>query len=532
MYGEQSDAPEGRLKPKDSDAAEPFDVHFSTGHLNADIEGRSVRGGAVTLIGQAVRFLVQLLSTAVLARLLTPQDYGLFAMIVTVTVFVTSFKDMGLSLATVQKAHINHAQVSTLFWVNVLVGLVLMCALDALAPAIACFYKDERLIGITFAMAASFLLVGLTVQHQALLRRQMRFKAIVVIDILSFSIGTAVGIGLAWAGAGYWALIVTQLVTAFIALMAVWIACRWRPGAPVRGSGVRSMLAFGGHLTFFGIINYFSRNLDNVLIGAYWGPQLLGLYSRAYSLLLLPMGQIVAPITAVAMPALSRLQDEPERFRHLYVKAVKMIAYATMPIVAAMCVLSREVVQVFLGDQWLEAAPIFQILALAAIWQPVCITTGWIYTSLNETRRMARWGLISAPVIILSFFVGLPWGPKGVAACYALATWILVYPFFAFAARCSSVKARDVFSNVYRPFALSLVVGLAMYAAGFPLEGARPLWVIACALASGSVVFALAARFCRPVRLDILEAIEIGRDVFGGRRNQKPAQDASAPSPQ
>ena len=295
---------------------------FDTEYLKADLKGRSVRGGAVTMAGQGVRFFLQMGSTVVLARLLTPQDFGLIAMVTAVTGFVMMFKDMGLSMATVQRAEVNHAQISTLFWINVTLSLGVMLVTAALAPAIAWFYGEPRLTWITLALAGAFIFGGLTIQHQALLRRNMRFGTLALIGIISMVMGIVAAIIAAWYGAGYWALVIMQLAGAITGAIAVWVVCGWRPGLPVRRSGVREMLAFGGNLTGFNVINYFARNADNLLIGKFWGSGPLGLYSKAYGLLMLPLRQINAPLSAVAIPALSRLKDEPERYRNYYIKAV------------------------------------------------------------------------------------------------------------------------------------------------------------------------------------------------------------------
>ncbi len=488
--------------------------YFDTDHLKTDLKNLSIRGGAVTITGQGVKFLLQIGSTAMLARLLTPQDFGLIAMVSAITGFILIFKDMGLSMATVQKAEITHEQISTLFWVNVALSLTVMLITFALSPVIAWFYNDPRLIWITLILAFGFVFGGLTVQHQAILKRQMRFTALVIIDVVSMLIGIAIAVISAWNGMKYWSLVFMQLATVLSVMLGTWFSCNWRPGIPVKRSGVCEMLAFGGNLTGFGVINYFARNLDNILIGQYWGAQPLGLYSKAYSLLLLPIGQIVAPVSSVAIPALSRLQDDPRRYRNYYLKAIKMIAYVSMPLITGMSVLSEEIVGLVLGEQWHDSVVIFQILSFNAIWHPVCSTVGWIYVSLNQTRRMAVWGFISCPMIILSFFIGLPWGVKSVALCYTICVCLLVYPIFAFALKYSPITVKDVFSNIYRPFMLAAIVGLGMFAARIALCCMEPIWVILGTLASGGLIILTSAHLWNLIGADISEIIEIGKLVI------------------
>ena len=235
-------------------------IFFDTEYLRADLKGRSIRGGAATISAQGVKFLLHTGSIVILARLLTPGDFGLIAMVATVTNFVRMFKDMGLSTATVQRAEINHAQISTLFWVNTAIGVTLAVLTAALAPAIAWFYGEPRLTVVTIVLAGTFIFSGLTIQHQALLRRHMCFVKLGVIEVAGLLVGVATAIVAAWRGAGYWSLIFMQLSVTGTIAVGVWAASGWRPGWPRRRAGSRSMLAFGRNITGFHIINYFARN--------------------------------------------------------------------------------------------------------------------------------------------------------------------------------------------------------------------------------------------------------------------------------
>jgi len=211
---------------------------FETEHLKLDLKGRSVRGGAATLAGQGGRFLIQMVSTVVLARLLTPADFGLIAMVTAVTGFAEFFKDLGLSMATVQKAEVTHEQVSVLFWVNVAMSVLIALITAALGPVIAWFYGDPRLATVTVALSLAFVFGGLTVQHQALLRRQMRFTALAIIPVIAMAAAVMAAIIAGSLGAGYWALVIMELTRAATSAAAVWLVCRWWPGLPTRGAGV------------------------------------------------------------------------------------------------------------------------------------------------------------------------------------------------------------------------------------------------------------------------------------------------------
>ena len=437
---------------------------FDTEHLKTDLKGRSVRGGAVTMAGQGARFFLGMGSTVVLARLLTPQDFGLIAMVTAVTGFVMMFKDMGLSMATVQKAEINNGQISTLFWINVLLSLCVMLVTAALAPVIAWFYGEPRLTWITLALASAFIFGGLTVQHQALLRRNMRFGTLALIGIIGQLAGIVAAIIAAFYGAGYWSLVIMQLAATIAGAIAVWLACGWRPGLPVRRSGVRAMLAFGGNLTGFNFINYFARNLDNVLIGKFWGSGSLGLYSKAYSLLMLPLQQINSPLSAVAVPVLSRLQKEPTKFRSYYRKGLTLATMFAMPIVVFLFVVADKAILIVLGEQWTGAVPIFRALGIAAL---VGTTggpgSGWVYMTLGNVRRQFFVSIVSTGLLVIGFVIGLRWGPIGVATAFSIHAVAWRLPSILICYWRTFLKLTDFLSALWRPVAASIIAGICLF---------------------------------------------------------------------
>lgn len=438
--------------------------YFRTDHLKADLKGRSVRGGAVTLTAQACKLTLTLSSNIILARLLNPADYGLVGMVTAVIGLISLFKDMGLSMATVQKAEINHQQVSTLFWVNLLVSMSITILALILAPVIAWFYNEPRLTLITFALTIGFILGGLTIQHQALLNRQMRFTSLAVIDVTANAMGIIAAIIAATNGLGYWSLIIMQLVIPFVNMIGVWLMCEWRPGKPSLNSGIRSMLVFGGNVTGFSFINYIARNIDNVLIGKYWGAQQLGFYAKAYQLLLLPLNQINAPVGAVAIPTLSRLVDSPENYKQAYLKILRTLSILTLPLVAFMIATSDWLVELLLGSQWSQASSIFSLLGIVALAQPVTNTVGWLFISQGRTHHMLQSGAICGLLSILSIIAGLPWGATGVAAFYSISGLVIRTPILLwFAGKEGTVKLKDIGYTLVPQFAISLVGMMAVF---------------------------------------------------------------------
>jgi O-antigen/teichoic acid export membrane protein len=430
------------------DAAPAGQDLFATDHLEHNLKSRSVRGGIVTVAAQAMKFILRVVSTAILARLVTPEEFGLVAMTGIISGFVGLLASTGLGQATVQRDRITHAQISALFWVNCALGAVVAAIVVALAPGIAWFYGDARLAPISWVLAIPFLLGGASVQHGALLRRQMHFKALAGIELGSMVTGIAVAIWMAVAGLGYWALVAKVVAEAGATLLGVWIVCGWRPGLPRRGSGVRSLLGFGADVLTFNVANYFTRNADNLLIGWRWGAAPLGIYEKAYSLLLLPIQQINSPISAVVIPALSRAQMNSRLFREIFLSTLELVTSVSVPMVFLSAALSEPLVRVWLGPTWLPVADLFEYLALAGLLSALGNVNGWLLISTGRTKRYRSQALAIAPCMLLAFWLGLPHGAPGVAVAYSGLSLVL-FPFmWIWTVRGTSIRPRDLAGTI------------------------------------------------------------------------------------
>jgi O-antigen/teichoic acid export membrane protein len=442
----------------------------ATGYLIADIGARSVYGAAITLSSQIVRFLLGMGSTMVLARLLTPTDFGLVAMVTAVTGFVAMFKDSGLSMATVQRPHVTYEQVSTLFWINVAISGVLMLVVAALAIPIARFYGESQLVLVTLAISGTFILGGLTVQHMALLQRQMRFGALAAKDLSALAASITVGILLALRGFGYWALVAMMAVQAAAEMLLAWMLSGWRPGLPKRGSGVRPMLAFGGFLSGTHFLVYLRRHLDNVLIGALWGGGPLGLYTKAYSLLMLPITQVSGPIKAVIVPALCRLHGDSKRYSEYHYNAVFLVGFITIPLVGFVFIAAEDLVATILGAQWHAAVPIFLALAPAGLVSALKDTASWTFVSSGRTDRAFRAEIVGSIMVVTGIVLGLHWGPVGVASGFSLA-YCLYLPFLiTYSYRGTPLRVGTLLRSVWPLFAgMLFACGAALWFSGLPL---------------------------------------------------------------
>lgn len=432
----------------DESAARLEHQHLRTEHLLPNIGKRAVSGGFVTVTAQVAKFLLNFAAAAVLARLLNPREFGLVGMVLGVTGLVGIFRELGLSTATVQRETITQQQVSNLFWINVGVSGLLSLLSMALAPLVAWFYRDPRVTGIMLAMSFTFLLTGSTVQHCALLTRQMRFRALAIIEVSALLIGFSTACLLAWRGFGYWALVAQQLAYAATYLILTWFTSGWRPGMPRRNSGVRPMLSFGAHLTIADLVGRLSLNTDNILLGRFYGAEPLGLYTRANVLLARPLEQVLTPISSVLIPVLSRLQSDPARYRRTLMRAYSMFALVVFPFAAMCLALARPIVLVVLGPKWERVTPLFGAFALVAISSPLSAVISWMFESQGRGRDQLRTYTAAGAITVGAYVVGLHWGPFGIVMALAVASLLIRMPIvYYLVGRSGPVRTADLWSG-------------------------------------------------------------------------------------
>jgi len=403
---------------------------------------------------QGIRALGMLVTTMIVARIIAPSDYGVLAMSGPVLAFVALFQDLGLSAATVQAKEIRDEQSSTIFWVNVAVSLFIAALLVIVSPAISGFYGDERVGRVTAASAGLVLLASLGIQHTALLNRHMRYRQIATIIVSGVVTSALATIALAYLLRDYWALFLGALAGSIVQLVLTWSASEWRPGARASWGETRALINFGTYVAAFNLLNFLSRNADNILIGRYWGAAQLGLYDRSYRLMFAPIKHVNSPLGRVVLPVLSRLREEPERYRAAYLFNLRALLLVTVPAAALAASASEQVILVLLGPAWSAAVPIFFWLALGMLFQPFGNSTGWLFQSSGRGKAFAQWGLVSSVITVASFIIGLPWGAVGVAMAYVIGVMIRMPFLWTWASKDTPVRGSDIAMTVL-PFAIT-----------------------------------------------------------------------------
>ncbi len=454
----------------------------------------------------------------VLARLLGPEDFGLAAMALATVGILSRVKDAGLFTAAIQSRQITQAQATMLFWVSAALAATTALVTLGLAPGVGWFFHEARLVPVVAALALVPLLDGTSRQVEAVMNRQMRFGAIALMDTGALATGVAAALALAWTGAGYWALIVQELLYSAVYACAVWTVCRWRPGRPVRDSGVGPMISFGLNVTGGRILNYLAMNLDTVFVGRVRGPQQAGVYDRAYRILTIPSTLLNQPLSGVAVPALSRLQADGERYRVFYRNWIQIVFALTMPIVVFLFVDAERAILTILGDRWIGIAPIYRALAPAAFIGRFNVVTDWLYLTTGRTDRQLRWNAFLLVPMVAAYAVGAGWGAFGVAAAHSLVICTLWYPGVAYCCRTTPVRPRDVLAVMVLPAAASTVAGLVLLTilTALPATSNVALRFVLDALLYGTVYIAAWAA-SSPGRRQLTAFIALGRQALAAK---------------
>ena len=468
--------------------------HWSFSRKNLDqLKGDSVRGGVVTVLSEGFRFVLQTGSMIVIARLLSPGEYGVYNEVLALTGVVLLFKDAGLSMATVQREEITHDEVSTLFWINVGLGVVLSIIIAVAAPILVLIYKEPRLFWVTIASGLAFLISGLGMQHGALLQRAMRYTTMARISVYSLLVSSVVGIGMALAGFSYWSLVGMTLASTIFGTVASFLSIPWIPGLPKRGTGILSMLHFGGTITLNNLIVYLAYNLvPNIVLGRFCGGvEVVGLYGRAYQLVNLPMQQLNNAIYKVAFPALSRIQNDSERVCRSFLAGYSVLLSINVPITVFTALFAEEIIHIMLGEKWLHAAPVLKLLTPAILGFALVNPLGWFMMATGLAKRSLQIAYLVAPVVIIGVLAGAPFGLDGVATGFSAGVIALVIPIVIWALHGTAISLRDYWNTVKQPLLSGLVAGICGW--GLKHFMGSGLHAIPALLIGASVVFGVYA---------------------------------------
>jgi PST family polysaccharide transporter len=417
----------------------------------------AVRGAGATVLSGGLTLAIQFVGTIVLARLLTPKDFGVVAVVTTFSLILANFGLNGFTEAVLQREEMNHDLASNLFWITVGAGLLLTVGFGSAGSLLAWFYREPLAKPVSGGLSLTILFNSLSVLHLALLRRAMRFSAVSFLDVLAKMGSLAGSIVAAWLGWGYWALVAGAVLLPFAQMTGGWYLCRWLPGLPKRVRGTAAMVRFA--LNVYGCfgVNYCSRNLDNFLVGWRLGAPALGFYKRAYDLFALTAGQLSGALTNVAVSALSRFNPRSAEYRETLTGAVSIIAFVGMGLSGVFTLLGRDLIRLLFGPRWAPTGEIFTYFGPGVGIVTVYYISGWIHLSIGRPGRWFRWNLVEITVMCVAFLVALHWGPTGMALAWTTSFWLLTIPGFWYAGVPINLGMRPLLNAAWRYVAAALL---------------------------------------------------------------------------
>jgi O-antigen/teichoic acid export membrane protein len=465
--------------------------------------GRLAGGGRALFLAQGVKFAVRAASAMTLARLLLPEDYGLFGMAGAVYGLLSIVRDLGTG-AAVQQAGLTRERFDGLCRFGLLGGLVLGGICAAAGPAAARFFEEPRLPALLVGLAACFPLAGAATPLQSLLYREQRIAVAAKIDAASLAAGCAAAIAAAFAGAGAWALVVMAVATELAALALVWRNSTWLPRRPQGASSWRELLTFGAHLSGHGVAGYFTRNIDQIIVGRAAGAATLGLYGRGVQATTLPMQFAVAPFTGWIIAMLARVQTEADTYRAFFRSALNGLAHLTLPL-AAVCIAAPDIsVTLLYGAKWSAASPVVRWLGLGLATQPWWFAYMWLLISVGRTRRLFGLSSLAFAIFLTATLVARHSGITGMAVAVAAASVATAITTLAFSLGVTPVRAADVASASWRPCVLHGILTVVLILTGRLLVS-RPLPIAAIGLlAAGLAYLAVALAVWPAVRRECL----------------------------
>lgn len=435
--------------------------------------------------------LSRAVTALLLARLLSPHDYGVAGMVLVASGLVLVFADLAFGSALIQREQLTEVDRSTIFWANIAGGLLFTLAGFALAGPVAAFYHTPAVKPLFEAFSATFFVTALSATHSALLTREMNFRSLELRQLLSYVIGAVVGITLAARGAGAWAIVSQQIAIAVASTILLSAFAPWRPRLVFSLTSLRSMAGFSGRLFVSRILFYLNRNVDNILVGRYLGSAALGFYTLAYNVMLLPFNQIASPIQDVLYPAFARMQDDPERIGRGWLRVNRVIAAISMPALLGLIVVAPDFIPLALGERWRPAVPVVQILCWVGLLQSLQRLNSSILAARDRTQALMRYSVVVLVVSVIAFICGLPWGVAGVAAAYAISS-TLVEPYYTLLTlRSLRMSIRTFLTSLRGVTAASLLMAGAVLAvrAALVSTGVPPGLRLAICVAVGAVVY-------------------------------------------
>jgi len=465
-----------------------------------DFKEKTVSGLSWAFASRIARQGVSFAITVILARLLTPKDFGLMGMAFVFIGFTTAFSDMGISAALIHKQYTDERHLSSAFWLNIAAGIILTIGLIIFSGAIAGFYRQPELKKLLVILSCNYLLASFTIVQQAILTKEMNFKALAVRDMAAVIAAGATGIYLAFRGFGVESLVYQLLVSSLVNGVSLWVLSKWRPKFLFSPKAIKDIFCFSVSTAGFQLVNYIARNMDFFLIGKFLGAEPLGYYSLAYRLMLAPLRNVSYVINKVLFPAFSKIQQDLIKVRSVYLRMVKAVSFISIPMMCILFALAPEFINIFYGVKWSPAVGLVRVFCFCGLVQSITAFNATVYISQGRPDIQLKMSLVSTTALAIVIMLGLKKGIFGVALYYTVFHLIWANFSLYILNRLIKLKLSRVYSNI-AGILFSGLLTMIIILSGKPLFFYRGIGGLLILLfLSGGVYFSLLF-FTRQIKL-------------------------------
>ena len=419
----------------------------------------AARGGLVSAFGTWGRFVLQFGTVVVVARLLGPEEYGFAAVVLVFSSISELLRGSGLASAILQRADLDRAIASRVHYISCTAGIACGALLLLGAAPLGAMFGDDRLVLFAPLLAIVIACGGASAVPAALMARAHRFGRLAMIDVGAAMIGCATALVLALAGAGAASLVWQAVAVAVVTCGAVTACSSFRPGLPASRESTRPYARFGANAAVTQVVRYAAQNSDRVLLATTSGASSVGWYAQAVQLIQLPVAQLSAPLQRVIIPVLSRLVDEPDRYRSYFRSALQLFMLLLWPVLTVLAVFAPELVTVVFGVAWVESGNLMRLLMGTGFSAPLVFAASWVFVSTGSARAQAVLMVGISSLTILAILFGLQFGPAGVALCASGAAVLGAVPAVVLAARCAPIRIADVLAPMVWPAVVSGAMG-------------------------------------------------------------------------
>jgi PST family polysaccharide transporter len=423
-----------------------------------DLKQRTIRALSWSLILKVGSQIISFSIGIVIARLLMPDDFGLLAMAMVFVGVSSLLSNVGLGSAIIQSQHLSKTDLSTIFWLNMVLASLMATLLYSSSEHISRLYQRIELVEIIETLSVVFLINATATVPRTLLMKDLEFKSIAKSDLIAMFSSGLVAITFAKYGLGYWSLVAQSVSSGVISCILIWLKSKWFPSLIFSFYSVKKIFRFSISVFLTQTLQFITRNIDKFLLGRYLGGEQLGIYDKAYSILMFPLTNISHVIGSVMFPSLSSIQNDKERVRSIYLKVTGVIALCSFPILGGLYVVSDFFVICIIGEHWAAAIPIIKILSIGGFITTITSVTGAIYLSQGAADLQLKVNLITRPIAIISVLIGLHWGIIGIALGFVISSYINGFITLFIASKLINLKLMSLVKKFQKSFINTLIM--------------------------------------------------------------------------